>query len=102
MSRKEFPYKLDGIETNITKRWESGTPHHPEAVKIANAIEIIDFNFGGDSLDLNFGGDGDNGESLLYAMDIYFEAKDQHEKEVSDFLLAFSNSCEVPQHDPTK
>jgi len=102
MSRKEFPYKLDGIETNINKRWESGMPHHPEAEKVGRAIGFIDYKFGGDSLDLSFGGDGDNGDCLLYALDIYFEAKDRHEKELDDFLLAFSNSCEVPPRDSEK
>lgn len=74
---KNFPFSLNGIETNITKRWEKGTPHHPEAIKVAKAIADLDWSFGSDWFCFKFGGDGDNGEHLLYLLDIYFEAKDK-------------------------
>jgi hypothetical protein len=62
------------VETNITKRWEQGTPHHPKSVELFKALEKIDFEHGGDFFCWKSGGDGDNGEHLMYEMDIYFEA----------------------------
>lgn len=62
-----------GIEL---QRWEKGIDHDPRSEKIGRAIGAIDYEVGGDSLCLKFGGDGDNGEALLYALDIYFELLD--------------------------
>jgi len=75
---KNFPFSLEEIETNITKRWEKGTPHHSEALKLAKALGELDWAFGGDYFCFKFGGDGDNGEHLLYLLDIYFEAKEKN------------------------
>jgi hypothetical protein len=60
----------------ITERWERGMPHDPRSIKIAKAIAKIDWEHGGDFLGLELGGDGDNGEYLLYLLDIYFEMED--------------------------
>lgn len=60
----------------MTERWERGIDHDPRSVEIAKALEDIDMEQGGDSLCWKFGGDGDNGEQLLYALDVYFERKD--------------------------
>lgn len=99
MGHRDFPYSLEGIETDIGKRWEQGRAHHPESAKLGVAIDILDFKYNNDSMGWNFGGDGDNGEGLLYLLDIYFEAKDRHDKELNNFLLDFSNSCMTPQHE---
>lgn len=64
------------IETNITKRWESGRPHHSISKEIVEAIADLDFKYGGDYFCFKIGGDGDNGEHLMYLLDIYFEQKD--------------------------
>ncbi len=69
--------KEAGVELDIGKRWEDGIPHHPESEKLANAIAKIDENHGGDYFDFQFGGDGDNGEHLMYLLDIYFEQRDE-------------------------
>lgn len=66
-------------ETNITVRWEKGTPHHHESIDLYRKIEAVDFKLGGDHLVLKSGGDGDNGEHLMYLMDIIFEARDNGE-----------------------
>lgn len=63
-----------GIEIN---RWDKGIDYDPRSEAIGRAIGEIDFDVLGDSLCLNFGGDGDNGEQLLYALDIYFEQLDK-------------------------
>jgi hypothetical protein len=60
----------------ITERWERGIPHDPRSIKIAKGIADIDFNECSDSFCWKFGGDGDNGETLLYLLDVYFERED--------------------------
>lgn len=66
----------DMIETNITTRWEKGIDHHPASEKLVKAIAKLDFKYGGDYFCFKTGGDGDNGEHLMYLLDIYFETKD--------------------------
>lgn len=65
------------IETDINKRWENGIEHHPESIKTIKALSELDFYLGNDSLGVKTGGDGDNGEYMMYLLDIYFEAKDK-------------------------
>lgn len=67
------------VERDINKRWEQGTDHHPKSVEIYNALEEIDFKLGGDYFCFKSGGDGDNGEHLMYELDIYFECLDSNE-----------------------
>lgn len=69
-----------GVETNITLRWEQGTPHHPQAEALALAIAAVDWLCGGDRFALKFGGDGDSGEHLAYLLDILFEARERERK----------------------
>ena len=68
--------KLDytGIET---KRWEKGIDHDPRSIALGDIIGDINYDLFDDSLYLKFGGDGDNGEELLYALDVYFELVDK-------------------------
>lgn len=65
------------VETNITKRWEQGIRHHPKSIEIFKAIEDNDYKYGGDYFCWKSGGDGDNGEHLMYLIDIYFEQQDE-------------------------
>lgn len=65
------------IETDINKRWEEGMDHHPESIKTIKALGELDFYLGNDNLCVKTGGDGDNGEHMMYLLDIYFEAKDK-------------------------
>lgn len=65
------------IETDITKRWEEDIPHHPKSDEIVRAIAKLDFQYGGDYFNFKIGGDGDNGEHLMYLLDIYFENKEK-------------------------
>jgi len=66
-----------GIETDIGKRWEDGVDHHPKAEELARIIGDLDYLFADDSFCFKFGGDGDNGETLTYLLDIFFEFKDK-------------------------
>lgn len=60
-------------DIDLTKRWESGKPHHPDAEKLARLIGEFDFEHNGDSFCFKFGGDGDNGESLCFILSEIFE-----------------------------
>ena len=64
--------KKDVIK-DINKRWEEGIKHDSQSIKLYKALAEIDFKYGGDSFDFKAGGDGDNGEHLMYLLDIYFE-----------------------------
>ena len=58
--------------SEVSRLWESGAPHDPRALALAQAIAKIDYENGDDRFCLRFGGDGDNGEELAYLLDIFF------------------------------
>lgn len=57
-------------------RWEDGMPHHTMSERIMEFLEEHDFNDYGDSFCWKTGGDGDNGETLMYQLDAFFESLD--------------------------
>lgn len=61
---------------SVDELWERGIPHDPRSVEIYNRIEKLDFE-NGDCFDFKSGGDGDNGEQLMYLLDIFFKEKDE-------------------------
>jgi len=63
------------IERDLNKRWEQGIPHHPKSLAIMETIQQLD-----DGDEFQFGGDGDNGESLLYFLDVHFEEEEENAK----------------------
>lgn len=64
------------VETNITTRWMMGKPHHPASIALFTAIASLDFTMG-DFFGFKSGGDGDNGEHLMYLLDIVFEQRER-------------------------
>jgi len=64
------------IEADLNKRWEQGLPHHPQSITVMNGLKAIDMALGGDSMDWKTGGDGDNGETMMYQMDVLFALND--------------------------
>jgi hypothetical protein len=68
--------RIPGVEYDINVRWEKDTPHHPESVKLFKRMAEIDWDFCGDYFCWKQGGDGDNGETLMYELDILFEERD--------------------------
>ena len=68
--------KTSGIEYDINKRWESGTSHHPKSVELMTRVINLDWELMNGWFDFKTGGDGDNGENLMYLMDIFFEEQD--------------------------
>jgi hypothetical protein len=65
------------IERDINKRWEQGIKHHPKSMALFKRLEDIDFRLCDDYFCWKYGGDGDNGETLMYEMDIIFEEDDE-------------------------
>jgi hypothetical protein len=57
---------MPAVETDITKRWEQGIPHHPKSVALFKKLAEIDFKFGGDYFCWKSGGE----------MDIMFNTED--------------------------
>lgn len=57
---------------SVEDRREKGVPHEQKSVELFNAIRRIDGKYGGDFFDWRAGGDGDNGEHLMYLLDIHF------------------------------
>ena len=78
-SNAAFLNKLEkhGIESDINVRWEKGTDHHPKSLELMKGLETIDFELCNDYFEWKVGGDGDNGETFMYEMDIYFELQDK-------------------------
>ena len=64
------------IETDINRRWEADTPHHKSSEHLFNILADIDRVYGNDYFCWKSGGDGDNGEHLMYEMDIHFEQEE--------------------------
>ncbi len=65
------------MSDRINERWENGVPHDPRSEEIYKGIADLDFKEGGDYFCFKSGGDGDNGEHLMYLLDLYFEDKDK-------------------------
>jgi hypothetical protein len=77
-SEREFLRQCQehGIETDINMRWETGMDHHPLSVLMMGRIAAADWLFNDDYFCWKTGGDGDNGEALMYLMDMHFELED--------------------------
>lgn len=66
-----------GVETDLNKRWEQGVEHHHKSEEVFAILEEADWKYGGDYFCWKSGGDGDNGETLMFMLDVYFEKKDE-------------------------
>lgn len=66
------------VKRQLTKknRWEEGIEHHPKSEELMEFLKEHDFKDYGDYFCWKTGGDGDNGESLMYQMDAFFESKE--------------------------
>jgi hypothetical protein len=73
--------KIYGVNYDINERWEKGIDHDKRSTETFNRISDLDFYIGDDFFCFKQGGDGDNGEHLMYLLDIYF---DELDKELTD------------------
>lgn len=65
------------VNTDINKRWEEGIPHDKRSIELYKSIAEIDYKYCGDSFQFSSGGDGDNGETLMYILDVHFAIQDE-------------------------
>lgn len=73
------------VNTDINDRWENGIPHDKRSVDLYKSIARIDYKYCSDSFDFTSGGDGDNGETLMYILDVHFALED--EKRANEMLF---------------
>lgn len=67
-------HKTGGARTlmlNPKTRQKEGIPHDPKSICIVKSLQKID-SADGNYFDWRIGGEGDNGEKLLYQLDVYF------------------------------
>ncbi len=68
--------KAQDLDLVKIDRWGEGRPHHQMSQRIARFISELDFNDYDDYFCWKLGGDGDNGETLMYELDTFFEMLD--------------------------
>jgi len=68
------------VETDITKWWGKGIEHNPQSKELVRAVARLDITYGGNFFCFKIGGDGDNGEHLMYLLDIYYDQKEEEQK----------------------
>lgn len=75
---REYKDYKKAKKLGLTKidRWEEDKDHHPMSERLMAFIQQHDQKDYEDSLDWSVGGDGDNGETLMYQMDAFFELLD--------------------------
>lgn len=61
----------------INRRWEEGVSHDPRSEALYKSIAKLDYEIGGDFFCFKSGGDGDNGEHLMYLLDVHFAEQDK-------------------------
>lgn len=70
-----IPQPVEKVVMDIAARWSEGMEHHPESIKLMEEMQEVDL--ANDlAFDLKTGGDGDNGELLMFIMDIVFEQRE--------------------------
>ena len=65
--------KVKSLGRTNLNRWEEGIEHHPLSERLVRFIKDHDFYDYNDYFCWKVGGDGDNGETLMYQMDPFFE-----------------------------
>ena len=75
-SKKDYNTAQELGLTNID-RWTLGISHHPMSERLMRFLATHDFNDYDDYFFWKIGGDGDNGETMMYQMDAFFEMLDK-------------------------
>jgi hypothetical protein len=74
-------HKAKKLGLTSKDRWGEGIDHHPMSVRLMEFLEKHDLKDYNDYFGWQCGGDGDNGETLMYQMDAFFELMEKTEKE---------------------
>lgn len=61
---------------NPEQRWSRGIVHHPKSIELMESLKKIDMEYGDDYFCWKSGGDGDNGEMLMYLLDIMYDIEE--------------------------
>ena len=72
-------FKRAGIDPK-QDRWSAGINHHPKSEELVRDIAEVDIEFFNDYFCWKVGGDGDNGETLMYEIDLLMELFDYEKK----------------------
>lgn len=85
----------------VPDRWEKGTPHHPMSRRLMSFLEEHDLKDYDNCFDWETGGDGDNGETLMYQMDAFFELLDKEMSHTEDHVdhLGFDGKLSYLSHE---
>ncbi len=75
MSNEDY-IKATKLGLTQLNRWEEGIEHHPMSERLVRFLAEHDLKDYNDHFCWKIGGDGDNGESLMYQMDAFFEMLD--------------------------
>lgn len=79
MSKKSDYRRAEALGLTSKDRWVDGIPHHPKSKRLMGFLAKHDIEDWGDYFKWKIGGDGDNGETLMYQMDAFFELLDTEE-----------------------
>ncbi len=75
-------YESYNINLDINNRWELGIEHHSKTINLMEHLKVLDFEINDDYFYFKTGGDGDNGEALMYLLDMFFEMEDYLKKDI--------------------
>lgn len=70
------PRKAPTWDTDPGVRWEQGYDHHPASIQLHKELDELDWKHLKGYFDFKSGGDGDNGETLMFLLDMIFERRD--------------------------
>lgn len=73
------------------ERWEAGLDHDPRSKALYEVISKFDYEHNNDFFEFKAGGDGDNGEELMYLLDMFFYEYDREyaRTKIEDFFMKF-------------
>lgn len=87
IARAIFPHskrlleRLESAGVDAAKdRWGEGLDHHPKSEALMQELVDLDWVFFDDYFGWKTGGDGDNGETLMFMLDVLFELYDKEQE----------------------
>lgn len=83
IEQAEKDYKT-AQQLKLTKidRWQQSNDHYPLSERLVRFISKHDFEDFNDFFCWKIGGDGDNGETLMYQLDTFFEMIEKSKQQI--------------------